>query len=174
MERRDGVVVVQSKTDGTKAGTELDSNKRAYFLKRECQSNLNGKPPVKRPLEMNPARKFLSPLRSSRGCGRNDRPKALMAFNLVVENERSLDRYREVSMFMSTDSDKEVSILSGSGANIHIIPLKEDPRNIRTVTRSCVFEKKEQLQVRALVEMPLHLNIRGKEALIRVTLKDVR
>ena len=72
MERRDEAVAFQSRTDGTKAGTGLDSNQCAYCLKRnhrcrECRSNLNGKPPAERPPGMSPARKLLHLLHKTVG-----------------------------------------------------------------------------------------------------------
>ena len=66
IERRDEAVVFQPRTDGTKAGTGLDSNQCEYCLKRnhtwrECRSYINGKPPAGRPPGMSPARKFSPP-----------------------------------------------------------------------------------------------------------------
>ena len=50
---------------------------------------------------------------------------------------------------------------------------KEDLRNARTVKQRCTFGDKEQLQALAMGEMSLHLKVQGKEAPIKVTLKDV-
>ena len=65
-----------------------------------------------------------------------------MAMNVVVEDERILEKYREVSMFTPADSHTEVSIFCDSGANIPMTPLEEDLRNTRTANRRCTFGTK--------------------------------
>ena len=92
-----------------------------------------------------------------------------MAMNVVVEDERILKKYPELSMFTSADGHTEVSI-SLTRANVHMTPWKEDLRNTRTVNRRCTFGNKGQLQALAMGEMPLHVKLRAP---IKVTLKDV-
>ena len=52
-------------------------------------------------------------------------------------------------------------------------PWREDLRNTRKVNRRCTFESKGQLRALAKGEMPLHVDFHGKEAPVKVTLKDV-
>ena len=82
-----------------------------------------------------------------------------MAMNVVVEDERIFEKYREVSMFTSADSHTEVSILCDLGANVHMTPWTKDLRNTRTVNRRCTIGNKGQLQALAMGEMPLHVKV---------------
>ena len=95
-----------------------------------------------------------------------------MAMNVVVEDERILKKYPELSMFTSADGHTEVSI-SLTRANVHMTPWKEDLRNTRTVNRRCTFGNKGQLQALPMGEIPLHVKVEAKEAPTKVTLKDV-
>ena len=73
--------------------------------------------------------------------------------NVVVEAERILQKYRELSMFTSVDSHTEVSIFCDSGAKVHMVtPSKkisgtsvrsiEDVRlGIRGNCRLCQWER---------------------------------
>ena len=65
------------------------------------------------------------------------------------------------------------SRFSDLGAKVHITPWKEDVRNTRTFNRRCTFGNKGQLQALTMGEIPLRVNVQGKEAPIKVTLKDV-
>ena len=109
MERRDETAAFQSRTDGTKASTGLDNNQCPYCLIpnhrwQEYRSYPNGKTRAERPPGMSTVRKFPSPQQDVKSNGREDISRLLMAMNVVVEDERILEQYREVSMFTSADS----------------------------------------------------------------------
>ena len=63
-----------------------------------------------------------------------------MVMNMVLENERVLIRFKEVSMFTLGDSVSYHSLLEVSDQNAH-------------VQRSCTFGKKSQLRAPAIEDM---------------------